>query len=388
QISLNDEDIDKTGFSIMKRTYVFRRMPFGLCNAPTTFQTAMNMIFNDTENVLAYMDDILIYTNTVDQHKRVLKEVFEKMKDHNVSINFDKSKFFKTEIEFLGHRIDKNGITPCLSKLESYENFRPRSKKQLQRLLGFINWFRAFVPNLSILTAEMYEKLKIKGNKVRWSENDEILLNKIMNLIKRKNILHHPDINREFLLRCDASDLGIGSMLFQDNKIIGYYSKKFNKQEANYTVIEKEIYSIIKSLDHFKSLIYNTRVNIETDNKNLTFNGELSKRAYRWKLLIEEYDYTLRHIEGKENVHADVLSRYMLKISNHIPFKSKLIYFPINDKHKKDENNLIIIPENDMSEHRNLIKKLHESMIHPGIVVMEKNIEKIFKIEKFEKINN
>ncbi|KAG0420322.1 Transposon Tf2-9 polyprotein, partial [Dictyocoela roeselum] len=386
QISVNDEDVDKTGFSIMKRTYVFRRMPFGLCNAPATFQTAMNMIFNDTENVLVYMDDILVYTSTLDQHKWILKKVFGKLQENNVSINFDKSKLFKREIEFLGHRIDKNGITPAISKLESYENFRPKSKKQLQRLLGFINWFRAFVPNLSILTAEMYEKLKIKGNNVRWTENDEIRLSKIMNLIKEKNILHHPDINREFLLRCDASDLGIGSMLFQDNKILGYYSKKFNIQEANYTVLEKEIYAILKSLDHFKPLIYNTRVNIETDNKNLTFNGELSKRAYRWKLLIEEYDYTLRHIEGKENFHADVLSRYMLKISSHIPFKSKLIYLPIKYKQGKYENNQIKIAENDINEHKNLIKKLHEDMTHPGIVVMEKTLKKYLNLKGLRKL--
>ncbi|KAG0419508.1 Retrovirus-related Pol polyprotein from transposon 17.6 [Dictyocoela roeselum] len=193
---MNDEDVNKTGFSIMKRTYVFKRMPFGLCNTPATFQTAMNMIFNDTKNVLVYMDDILVYTSTVDQHKCILKNVFRKLQENNVSINFDKSVFFKGEVEFLCHRIDKNGITPTIYKLESYEGFRPKSKKQLQRLLGFINWFRSFVPNLSILTAEMYEKLKIKGSKVRWNDNDEILLRKIMNLIKGKNILHHPDINR------------------------------------------------------------------------------------------------------------------------------------------------------------------------------------------------
>ncbi|KAG0420481.1 Retrovirus-related Pol polyprotein from transposon 17.6 [Dictyocoela roeselum] len=181
----------------------------------------------------------------------------------------------------------------------------------------------------------MCDKLKIRGNKVSWSENDEIQLSKIMNLIKSKNILHHPDINREFLPKCDASDLGIGSIFFQDNKILGYYSKKFNKQETNYTVLKKEIYAILRSLDNFKLLICNTKINIKTDNKNLIFNGELSKRAYRWKLLIEEYDYTLRHIKEKENIYANVLLQYMLKISSHVPFKSKIICLPINERDGK-----------------------------------------------------
>ncbi|KAG0440563.1 Transposon Tf2-9 polyprotein [Dictyocoela muelleri] len=283
----------------------------------------MNTIFNGTENVLIYMDDILLFSSTVEEHKILLKKAFEILNTNSISINFEKGKFNEREIEFLGHKINENGITPVIAKLDSYECFKPKTKKQLQKLLGFINWFRPFVKELSILTANLYEKLKSRGNKVIWTQADELEVRRIFEKIRNCSTLHHPNLNKEFQLKCDASDQGIGSILLQEGKIIGYYSKKYNIQERNYTTVEKEILAILKSLEHFKHLIFNTKINIETDNKNLTFSGELSKRAYRWKLLIEEFDYTLNHIDAQQNTDADLLSRYLLKIDSESSHKCK-----------------------------------------------------------------
>ncbi|KAG0435937.1 Retrovirus-related Pol polyprotein from transposon opus [Dictyocoela muelleri] len=167
QIKISEEDREKTGFMIMNKKYVFNRMPFGLCNAPATFQKAMNIIFAEMSNVITYIDDILIFTESESKHYRILEKVFSLLRKHQISINFEKSVFAQEEVEFLGHRINKCGITPVLTKIESYEDVKIKTKKQLQKILGFMNWFRPFIPNLSILSAPLYDKLRGDGNRIQ-----------------------------------------------------------------------------------------------------------------------------------------------------------------------------------------------------------------------------
>ncbi|KAG0420575.1 Retrovirus-related Pol polyprotein from transposon 17.6 [Dictyocoela roeselum] len=231
QIKIAKEDRIKTSFRIMNKNYVFKRMPFGLCNAPATFQTAMNIIFSNVNNVIIYIDDILVFTESEERHYQVLKEVFKLLHFNEVLINFEKSSFAQREVEFLGHKINKEGITPILTKIEAYENITIKTKKQLQKLLGFINWFRPFIPNLSILLSQLYDKLKETGRNIQMNESDYKVIKEIFLKIRDRGILHHPQLNEEFTLRCDASDKGLGSILLQKGKIIGYYSKKYNQQK-------------------------------------------------------------------------------------------------------------------------------------------------------------
>ncbi|KAG0441617.1 Retrovirus-related Pol polyprotein from transposon 17.6 [Dictyocoela muelleri] len=368
QIGIKEDVMETTGFIILKKTYIFKRMPFGLCNTPATFQKAMNMILEKMENVVIYMDDILVHTETEEKHYEILKELFDILQRNCVSINFEKSVFAQKEIKFLGHKINKEGIKPVISKVELYDTNKIRTKKHLQKLLGFINWFRPFIPNLSIITADLYEKLKGKGNIIKLSDEDAKKIQEILNMTKNKGFIHHPDLNNEFILRCDASDVGLGSVLMQDGKIVGLYSKKYSRQEANYTTIEKEFLAIINSLEHFKPLIFNSKVIIETDNKNLTFNGDITKRVQRWKLLMEEYDYCLRHIEGIKNSDADALSRYLFLATpetyNHnclFPFPTNInniLKFFFNSKNKSIKNT------SDYKMVFDFLLKMHNELIH------------------------
>ncbi|KAG0435938.1 Transposon Tf2-6 polyprotein [Dictyocoela muelleri] len=182
----------------------------------------------------------------------------------------------------------------------------------------------------------------------------------------------------------------MGSILIQDDKIVGYYSKKYNAQELNYTTIEKEFLAILKSLIHFKHLIFNTKTIIETDNKNLTFDGNLTKRVQRWKLLIEEFDYELKHIDGSKNSDADVLSRYVLAV---IP-KNDTHDFLINLDRKlireelKENGTRKMLCLNTKNQHDTyeFIKKLHTELLHPGIHVFEQTIKPYFKIRHYRSI--
>ncbi|KAG0440500.1 Transposon Tf2-6 polyprotein [Dictyocoela muelleri] len=175
-----------------------------------------------------------------------------------------------------------------------------------------LNWFRPFISRLSQRTATLYDKLKSKSRSIVITERELSTIKKIFQIIRNQPLLHYPDFNTPFQLNCDASYNGIGSILLQNNKLIEYYSKKYSSSEVNYNVIEKEVLAILKSLQHFKQIIFNTKVHIYTDNANLLFHGDISRRINRWKLIMEEFNYELHHISGTKNEHADFLSRAFL----------------------------------------------------------------------------
>ncbi|KAG0420244.1 Transposon Tf2-9 polyprotein [Dictyocoela roeselum] len=361
QVSIAKEDIYKTGFRIMKRTFVFNKMPFGLCNAPATFQRTMNEMLKNINNTLIYLDDILIYSKNHSDHYKTLKSIFEIFERNNVSVNFEKSKFLQKEIDFLGHHITSQGVEPNISKINEYTFKIPKTKTQLQKILGLLNWYRPFVPLISVQLADIYALLKTKENKIKWTPEHTKTFNEIVNQIKAKQILYHPDLKKPFTLQTDASERGIGGMLLQDGKLIGLFSKKHNKQECNYSVVEKEVLAIVKSITHFKPIIYNAPIIIKTDNKNITFDGDLSKRINRWKLILEEYDYKIVHIDGKNNNEADLLSR-SFKVNNFT--KSRIYKLPtleVNNTENNQNNNP------NTTELNKKLKILHEKLLHPGI---------------------
>ncbi|KAG0441317.1 Retrovirus-related Pol polyprotein from transposon 17.6 [Dictyocoela muelleri] len=148
-----------------------------------------------------------------------------------------------------------------------------------------------------------------KGLKLAWTDKHEIKVKKILEIIKAKPILKYPDLNKEFQLETDASDRAIGSILKQNNHIVGFYSHKFTETESRYTTMEKEALGIIKSLEFFRDYILSSKIVIYTDNRNLLFNTDLSKRVQRWKILLEEFDYVIERIPGKNNEMADTISR-------------------------------------------------------------------------------
>ncbi|KAG0418277.1 Retrovirus-related Pol polyprotein from transposon 17.6, partial [Dictyocoela roeselum] len=288
QIKMAKKDKDKTGFKILNRKFVFNKMPFGLCNAPHTFQSGMNKMFHNTKNAMTYLDDILIYNNNIDDHFNTLTEVFKILNENTVSINFEKSKFCCNKIDFLGHEISEDGIKPNVTKIEGFISKIPKTKKQLERTLGLINWFGPFIKNLSSLTSDLYERIKDKSRNIKLSEKEVADLTEIYRKDMEKPKLYHPDLNEQYTLKCDASDKGLDVILIQNGKLVGIFSKKYNKQELNYSSSEKEALAVTRSLMHFKPLVYNSKVEILKDNKNILFKGPLTKRLHRMKFILEE----------------------------------------------------------------------------------------------------
>ena len=179
----------------------------------------------------------------------------------------------------------------------------------MQRILGLIDWFRDYVANLSIDLANIYGKTH-KSLTFTWTNEDASLIQQVLTKIKEQTLLNYPDYNAPFQLFTDAYEVGIGAILKQKDKLIGFYSYKLNPSESNYSIMQKELFAVIKSLLHFKPIIFTSHIEIFTTNINIltTLHAD-SRRIARWKLLLCEYDIKLIHIPGKQNVGADSLSR-------------------------------------------------------------------------------
>ena len=285
-------------------------MPFGSANAPKVFQRIMNTILGFLPFLKVFLDDILIFSNNEDEHSNHITQVLNILKDNNLTIGFEKSTFFAKEVKYLGHIISENGIKPDIERIKDLKGFNsPRNKKQLQKLIGTINWFRPFINNLSNKLSPITKKLKI-SQEFTWSQKEQEIINEILNEIKKSTMLGIPDLNNPFYLDTDASETAIGATLYQENQLIGFFSKTLTESQRNYSNTERELLAIIEALKHFRTIIYGTKIIIRTDHSNLINNPELhTSRAQRWKLVLEEYNHELIYVPGSKNQIPDMLSR-------------------------------------------------------------------------------
>ncbi|MEG0619337.1 MAG: reverse transcriptase domain-containing protein [Bacilli bacterium] len=381
QITIDRESRKYTAFSTSFGHFEYKRMPFGLCNAPRVFQRIMRELLGHLYFTKVFLDDILIHSKNISEHFEHLKTVLTILKENNVSINFEKSKFATEEVRYLGHIIDKNGIMPDTSNmLKPTELYPANSIRKIRRLCGYINWFRPYIPSISQKMIPISNLTK-KTCKIKWGEEHSKIVDNILQEINQKMKLRYPNYNEPFNLDVDASELGMGGILYQSHGIIGIFSAKFSDTEIRYTVSEKEMLSVITALKKFKKIIYLSKIIIYSDHANLCFNTDLStNRMQRWKLALMEYDYIIKHKKGLDNSVADTLSR-CLNIQKYNHFFSKMP----NYKLKYSGNNKIILPED---REREIIKKVHDILVHPGTNTIYNSLNKFFKIKNLkEKID-
>lgn len=194
------------------------------------------------------------------------------IEENNIVISFEKSKFLKNEVTYLGHIISAKGIQPDATKAEDLKKrIKVKNKKQLMKVLGAINWFREFIPQLSIICEPLTGKLR-KVTKFIWSDEDEEIIRKFFKVIKRQITLAYPDYYKPFILGVYAADKGIGAVLYQENSVLGIYSAKINRAEVNNTISEKEFLAILKGLEHFRNIVFGAKITIFIDHINLLYN--------------------------------------------------------------------------------------------------------------------
>lgn len=318
QIELDSKDQQKTAFSSSKGHFEFTRMPFGLKNAPATFQRAMNHILREYIGNICYvyMDDIIITGFNLKQHLDNLSKILERLASYNLKIQLDKCEFLKKHTEFLGHIITPDGVKPNPDKINKILEWKiPRNQKEIKQFLGLTGYYRRFIKDYAKLTKPLTKYLK-KDSTIDMHDKEYIKsFNDLKQIISSDQILAYPDFKTPFILTTDASNHALGAVLsqIQQNKErpIAFGSRTLNKTEANYSTTEKEALAIMWAVEKYKPYLYGTKFTLVTDHKPLTFikNSTKNAKILNWRLQLENYDYDVIYKCGKANVVADALSR-------------------------------------------------------------------------------
>lgn len=321
QIEMDPTSIEKTAFSVNHGHFEYLRMPFGLKNAPSTFQRMMDEILRDYlyKFCFVYMDDVVIFSKSLSEHIDHIRVIFKKLRDVNLKIQPDKSEFLCKEVAFLGHIITPEGIKPNPLKIEAIQRYpMPKNQKEIKAFLGLVGYYRRFIQNFSKVTFPITKCLRKGSENNIGNQEYKNAFTKCKELITNSPILQYPDFCKPFKLTTDASNIAIGSVLSQNEHPIAYYSRTLNTAERNYSTIEKELLSIIDSTKHFRPYLYGQKFTIETDHNPLVWISKIKEpnsRLIRWKLKLEEFNFEIKYKKGKENFVADALSR--IEINTH-----------------------------------------------------------------------
>lgn len=321
QIEIDPSSIAKTAFSTNLGHYEFTRMPFGLKNAPATFQRLMNEIFGEYigKFCMVYLDDIIIFSTSLEEHTLHLKKVLKKLSDANLKIQVDKCEFMKHETEFLGHVVTHDSIKPNPNKIDAILKIPvPATQKQIKSFLGLIGYYRKFIKDFAMIAKPMTLQLKKDCKQIKLTEAYVEAFNHLKKLITQEPILKRADYTKEFKVKTDASQYAIGAVLSQSGQPICFASRTLNAHEINYSTIERELLAIVWACKYFRPYIYGREFLIQTDHRPLTWIKNLkdsNPKLQRWKAQLDEYDCKLEYIKGKENVVADSLSRPVLENS-------------------------------------------------------------------------
>ncbi len=319
QIPIPEEDVPKTAFVTHVGQFQFRTLCFGLTNAPSTFQRLMNSIFAPLSKfVLVYLDDVLIFSQSPEEHVAHLKQVLGLLRQHKLYAKLSKCEFNKPELRFLGHVIGREGISVDPSKIDVIRQWPvPKDVSELRAFLGLCNYFRRFVHGYSKiagpLTALTGTVAQGSYSWDKWEEKELRAFNKLKVALCSTPVLRLPDFDKPFEMWTDASLDGTGGVLVQDGHPVAFTSAKLSKAEVNYTTTEQELLGVVRALQEWRCYLEGAKhkVTIITDHNPLTFlqtQPNLSRRLTRWVQFLARFDHEIKYKQGKSNM-ADPVSR-------------------------------------------------------------------------------
>jgi hypothetical protein len=331
QLRLHPSDVPKTAFRTPAGLYQWRVLPMGLSNSPAVFQRTMASFFqkevtlsNGTKVVALgtfiqiYMDDLLIYSKTAEEHLEHLGIVFEILKANQIYLNPNKCEFNKAEVRFLGHLVSKEGIRPDPEKVKVMKEWpAPTDKHELYRFLGFANYFRLFIRSYATIAAPLYPLTQI-SSKIEFAEQWTTMQQECFEALKlalsTAPTLKLPDFDQPFEVVVDASNVAIGAVLLQDKRPVAYESKKLSPTEVRWTTTERELYAAVHALKQWRCYLQHPthQFTLWTDHNPNTFfsegNTSLTARQARWQEFLGPFHFVWRYKKGPENI-ADALSR-------------------------------------------------------------------------------
>ena len=293
-------------------------MPFGLRNSGATLVKGLRKLLRGRKNVEAYMDDLILYNENWEDHLENIDSTLKMLKEANLTLRPSKCIFGSTDIEFIGHKICEGYSSLNEDNIEKIKRSPiPKTKKQVQSFLGLAGYYRDYIQDFSTIAAPLSDLTK-KGlpNKIPWNNHHQQAFNQLIDSLTQNPILRLPNLSKPFVLRTDASDVGLGAILLQEYNStlfpVSFASKKLSSQERKYSTSEKECLAIVWAINKYDKYLHGTDFTLQTDHEALKY-LECAKfnnaRIMRWAIALQPYHMKVEHIRGSMNCGADYLSR-------------------------------------------------------------------------------
>lgn len=382
QIELAERDREKTAFSVNNGKYEFCRLPFGLKNAPSIFQRAIDDVLREQigKTCYVYVDDVIIFSDNELNHVKHIDWVMRKLYEANMRVSREKSHFFKTNVEYLGFTVSRDGIHTSQDKVEAIRNYgEPTTLFGLRSFLGLASYYRCFIKDFASIAKPLTDILKGENGKVSAQQSKKIevklkekeiqAFDKLKTVLTSEDVmLLYPDFKKPFDLTTDASSHGLGAVLSQDGKPITMISRTLKDREVNFATNERELLAIVWALKTLRNYLYGVKnLNIFTDHQPLTFavsDKNPNSKLKRWKAFVDEHNANIIYKPGKENYVADALSRQSINaLENDAASDAATIHSEISmtytiettDKPVNCFRNQIVIEEGDSPLSRTFI---------------------------------
>ncbi len=334
QVEVAEQDKHKTAFSTPMGLFEANRMPFGLQNAPSTFQRLMTSCFGDLNftHLLIYLDDIIIFSKSFNEHLARLQLVFDRLREHGLKLKPSKCQLVRKEVQYLGHLVSAEGIRTDPEKISKVKNWeRPTNRMEVLRFLGFAGYYRRYVKGYSNLAAPLYRltsgdpRKKKRGTQKSpgpdqpflWTAECEEAFQSLKKELISAPVLGYPDYSQPFLLQTDASGMGLGAVLVQVQdgveRVIAYASRGLSPPETRYPAHKLEFLALKWAVtDKFHDHLYGRKFSVLTDNNPLKYvmtSSKLDATGQRWVSQLSTFDFDIQYRRGQDNSNADALSR-------------------------------------------------------------------------------
>lgn len=318
QVEMDEPSREKTAFTCGGGLWEFNVMPFGLCNAPATFQRLMEEVLGGIPftTCLVYLDDIIVHAATFEELTERLQVIFDRLREAGLKLSPTKCELFQESVQYLGHIISATGSSPDPGKVDAVMKWpQPRNRTEVQSFLGLCAYYRRFVKDFSSVAKPLHQ-LSEKNRKFLWDERCTAAFDQLKTLLTNAPILRQPRLELPFILDTDASYHAMGAVLSQkfDDKecVIEYYSKTFNRAEINYCVTRKELLAVVRAVKHFQPYLLGRPFLLRTDHASLRWLMNFKEpegQVARWIQCLQEYEFDIAHRPGRQHGNADALSR-------------------------------------------------------------------------------
>jgi len=384
QVRIREQDIHKTAFQTRYGLYEFTVLGMGLCNAPATFMRVMNDALRPylDKFVLVYLDDILIFSETQEEHLEHVRLVLETLRKEKLYAAPSKCEFGRTTIKFLGHTLTPHGITPEDTKMDLIKNWpKPTTVSDLRSFLGLANYYRTFVKHFAHKAAPLNELVK-KGSTCTWGSKEQQAFDALKEALTSHPIIRPPNPKAPFNVHTDASDIAIGATLMQHDEVTGkeyvvaYDSRKLSDTEKKWAAHEREQLAVVHALTTWRHHLHGRKFLLITDSacvKSLPTQPNLTQRQSRWVTKLADFDFDIQHRAGPQNVVPDALSRHPCHRQDNLSSMTTVHTSEIQAQSLRDEIQMAAI--ND-SRYQRILQDIRRGVqtnfhLHEGLLLLQ-----------------